>query len=213
MSDFFFKTVRVLEPVLIHYVVSNLVGMAGTAIGLHTDAALLTMITALLVLPLFLQMMRRDRADRGEEKETALSIWEYGKIASLGVASNLALTVVLNLMLVHFPFSSQVQERLFASGMAAQVVGLGVIVPLMEEVAFRGLVYDRLKDYNKKWSAALIAAAIFALYHGNIVQILFAFPMALIIIGVYRKWSTLKAPVAFHMAVNLSSILLTAFGM
>lgn len=213
MSDFFFKAVRVLEPVLVHFLAGNLVSMIGNAMGLHADAAFLTMITAVLVLPLFLQMRRRDRIVRGEEKEESLSILEYGKIAGLGVASNLALTVVLNLILVHFPFSNLVQERLFASKMAVQIIGIGIIVPLMEEVAFRGLVYDRLKDYNKEWPAALMAAAVFALYHGNLVQILFAFPMALIIIGVYQRWKTLNAAVVFHMAVNVSSILITAFGM
>lgn len=212
MGDFFFKTVRVLEPVLVHFLVANLISMISNAMGLHADAAFLTLITAVLVLPLFLQMLKNDQYARGEPQERSLSLQECGKIAGLGVVSNLALTTVLNLILVHFQFSNEVQEGLFSSNILVQMIGLGVIVPWMEEVAFRGLVYNRLKDYNKKWPAALIAAAMFAVYHGNAVQILFAFPMALIIIGVYQRWNTLRAAVIFHMAVNVSSILITVLG-
>ena len=80
----------------------------------------------------------------------------------------------------------------------------------MEEVLFRGLVYNRLKAYNNEWLSIILAAGIFAVYHGNAMQILFAFPMALLILAVYEKWNTLLAPVIFHMAVNISSILITA---
>ncbi len=212
MNDFLFKAVRVLEPVLVHFLAANLVSMISNTMGLHADAAFLTMITAVLVLPLFLQMRKKDKKMRGEKKEISLSVPEYGKIVNLGVASNLALTVALNLILVHFPFSNRVQEGLFSSQIAVQVIGLGILVPITEEVAFRGLVYDRLRDYNKGWQATVLAAGIFALYHGNPIQILFAFPMALIIIGVYQKWDTLKAPVVFHMAVNISSVIIMALG-
>lgn len=54
----------------------------------------------------------------------------------------------------------------------------------------------------------LLAAAVFALYHGNMVQILFAFPMALVMLLAYEKWKSLTVPVVFHMAVNLSTVIL-----
>ena len=82
----------------------------------------------------------------------------------------------------------------------------------MEEVLFRGLVYNRLKDYNNEWLSMILAAGIFAVYHGNPLQILFAFPMGLLLLAVYEKEGTLMAPIALHMAVNISSILFTAAG-
>ena len=85
-------------------------------------------------------------------------------------------------------------------------------MPIMEEVLFRGLVYNRLKAYNNEWWSMILAAGIFAVYHGNPLQILFAFPMGLLILAVYEKEETLLAPVVLHMAVNISSILFTAAG-
>lgn len=213
MSSFFFKTVRILEPVLIHYLAVNLTGMICHAAGLPVDTALLTTIAAVLVLPLFLQMKKRDDQVRDGSKRCVPSLMDDIKIVILGVASNLAWTYVLNLMLVHFQFSNEVQERLFAGQFPVQLVGIGILVPIMEEVMFRGLVYNRLKDYNKKWMSMLVSCVMFSLYHGNLVQILFAFPMSMLITAVYEKYDDLRAPVCFHVAVNVSSVLITAFGM
>lgn len=214
------KAGRVLAPILIHFLVSNVIGILFTTVGLHVDAAFLTSITAVLVLPLFLWMYRKDKAAEtalkdgkiGTGKEHMLGK-EYVALALLGIFLNITFTAVLNLLLYNSGFSNEAQESLFGSAFLTQIVGIGIIVPVMEEVLFRGLVYKRIKGYTKTiWPGILAAAGLFAAYHGNVIQMLFAFPMGIILILIYRKWDDLKAPITFHAAVNLSSILLTAFG-
>ena len=200
------KVGRVIGPVLIHYLEINIISM----MRLHADAAFLTSIAAVLVLPLFWQMYKKDKELTGR-RTPEMTVLDYVKIAALGIVCNLLLTLVMNWILSFFSFSNQTQEALFGSNLAVQLVGVGMIVPIMEEVLFRGIVYNRLKGYTKTaQSAVILAAAIFAVYHGNVVQMLFAFPMALILIAVYEKWGTLRACITFHMAVNLSSVILTA---
>ena len=133
-------------------------------------------------------------------------------IAILGIGANAACSILLNLINSRTGFPNDVQEALFGSSLAVQLTGIGIIVPIMEEVLFRGLVYNRLKAYNNEWWSMILAAGIFAVYHGNPLQILFAFPMGLLILAVYEKEETLLAPVVLHMAVNISSILFTAAG-
>ena len=201
------KTGRVIGPVLVHYLVIVIISM----MGLHADAAFLTSMAAVIVLPLFWRMYKKDGALCGRGEERRLSAASCLQIAALGIVCNLVLTLVINGILSFFSFSNQTQEALFASNLIVQVVGIGIIVPIMEEVLFRGIVYNRLKGYTKNAkSAAILAAVIFAVYHGNVVQMLFAFPMALILMAVYEKWGTLRADITFHMAVNLSSVILTA---
>lgn len=196
--------VRIFGPVVIHFLILNMVQMT----GLHADAAFLTTVAAAVSLPVFAFMMKRD--GRSWSGGGGMSFLQGVKVAGLGLACNVGLTVLLNAVNAFFSFSNDTQEALFGSNLAVQVAGIGILVPIMEEVLFRGLVYQRLRDYNKKWPSVLIAAAIFAVYHGNALQMLFAFPMAVIIILIYRRWKTLTAPVLFHVAVNLSSILVTA---
>ncbi|MDO5538931.1 MAG: type II CAAX endopeptidase family protein [Eubacteriales bacterium] len=215
------KVGRVLAPILIHFLVSNVIGIWFTTGGLHADAAFLTSITAVLVLPLFLWMYKKDceiqtgSADENRERRSEkrrMRLWDYVFLAVLGTICNMVLTFVLNFVLYHSGLSNEVQEALFGSSFIVQLTGLGIIIPLMEEVLFRGLVYKRLKGYTKNvWAAILGASALFAVYHGNIIQMMFAFPMGILLVILYRKWDSLKAPVTFHAAVNISSVLIAAY--
>ena len=218
LSDVLFLTVRALEPVLIHFLASNLISMIGASMGLHADAASLTTITAVLVLPLFLSMMKRDERNGNRRDHEKMPLWMYGAIPVAAVVCNLIATAGLNGILqlgeslFGIRISNEVQEGLFLGWLPMQILGLGILVPIMEEVLFRGLVYNRFRDYNKEWLSVFLGAAVFAVYHGNLIQILFAFPMGLIITEVYRRGKTIQAPVLFHMAVNLSSVLLSYVG-
>lgn len=207
-----YKIGRVTAPILVHYLVNHIIVIVGIG-GLHiADAALWTSATAVLLLPLFAWMYRADGNPYGEHKINAQACL---LIALLGVACNLVLTYAENLLLFRLRLNlpNTAQEALFQSNFWIQIIGVGMIVPAMEETLFRGLVYKRLRGYTKTaWSAILLSAALFAVYHGNLIQILFAFPMGIILAAIYEKRQTLKAPVLFHMSVNISSILLTAFG-
>ena len=198
--------VKILEPVMIHFIAINIVQM----MGLHADAAFLTTMAAVMVLPFFCYMMKKD--GYFQKKRQILSLGKVTGIAILGIGANAACSILLNLINSRAGFPNDVQEALFGSSLAVQLTGIGIIVPIMEEVLFRGLVYNRLKAYNNEWWSMILAAGIFAVYHGNPLQILFAFPMGLLILAVYEKEETLLAPVVLHMAVNISSILFTAAG-
>ena len=217
MNDVVFNSVRALEPVLIHYLVVVFISMINETLGLHIDAASLTSMAAVLVLPLFLYKMKKDETVRAVKMKSRMKPWMYLGIPVFAIICNQLLTVLVNLLVftINKVFSTElsnaVQEGLFSSNFVVQLIGIGILVPVMEEVLFRGLVYNRFKDYNKEWLSALMGAAVFAVYHGNLLQILFAFPMALIITEVYRRGRTLMAPILFHVTVNVSSIVITYF--
>ena len=215
--NFVDKAGRVLVPVLWHYLVSMIIGIWATTVGLHADAAFLTCLAALVVLPLFLWMYRKDQRMGMTARTQKIGLPECLLAAALGVLCNLVMTLAVNVLFLYLPaslrgnLSNASQEALFGSRFLMQLVGIGIIVPIMEEVLFRGLVYNRLTGYTKNVWALLGGAAIFALYHGNVIQILFAFPMGIVLILLYRKKQNLAAPVIFHMAVNISSILMAAY--
>ena len=73
MSEVLFLTVRALEPVLIHFLISNLISMIGITMGLHADAAFRATITPVLVLPIYLWMMKTDGYE--QQKKSRFTIW------------------------------------------------------------------------------------------------------------------------------------------
>lgn len=201
----------VLIPILIHFLVSA--GIV-TVFGSRFDSALLTTLSALIVLPVVCFLYWKDGQLYGGNKDKAKSrpVWTYLLIIVMAVVSNQVLSYLINLIQVDRVFSNAAQEALFGSGLWIQIIGVGILVPIMEEYLFRGLVYQRLKRFVRSKNAAVfLGAFIFAIYHGNMIQFLFAFPMALLMIWVYEKWGTIKAPIVFHIAVNLSSVLFSAF--
>ena len=60
----------------------------------------------------------------------------------------------------------ELTEMLYSAPLWFQLLGTGVIVPLCEELIYRGLMYNRLKDYVPvKW-ALLMSALAFSIGHG-----------------------------------------------
>ena len=75
-----------------------------------------------------------------------------------------------------------------------QIVAAGVVMPIVEEYIFRGLMYNRMKDYMSANMAMIISSVIFGLYHGNLIQGVYGFVMGLLMIFVYEKYQTMLAP-------------------
>ena len=79
-------------------------------------------------------------------------------------------------------------------------VYISFIGPFAEEILFRGLVLRSLKPYGKQM-AIFVSALLFALYHGNVVQIPYAFLVGLLLAYVTLEHSSLWA-ILLHVFNN-----------
>lgn len=125
-----------------------------------------------------------------------------------GGVLNIAWSGVLNLLRIQEYFSNQTQERLLSAELPVQIIGLGIVVPLAEELIFRGLTYRRMRQLFSVRAAVLLSAVLFAVYHGNLIQMIFAFPLALVLALVYEHGKLFIFPVLFHAGSNLTAILM-----
>lgn len=121
---------------------------------------------------------------------------------------NLLWSGIMNLIQIQNYFSNETQKSLLASQMAWQILGLGVLVPFAEELVFRGLTYTRMKKFFPVKIAVFLSCVLFAVYHGNLIQIIYAFPMALVITALYEWKKLFIYPVLFHMGANLTAVFL-----
>ncbi len=78
-------------------------------------------------------------------------------------------------------------------------VGLGA--PIFEEILFRGLVMRSLEPYGRKF-AIIMSAVLFGLYHGNLLQSVYATAAGVILGYVAMEYNVLWAMV-LHMFNNL----------
>lgn len=80
-------------------------------------------------------------------------------------------------------------------------VYMGILAPLSEEILFRGVVLDALRPYGKRF-AILGSAALFGLFHGNLLQTPYAFLVGLVLGYVTVEHSLIWA-VVLHLFNNL----------
>lgn len=83
---------------------------------------------------------------------------------------------------------------------------VGVLAPVAEELVFRGLVFRRMKDWMKPGAAIVLSSLIFGLYHGNMVQFLYATLMGMILAVIYHRTGTLWTSILAHITANLWSL-------
>ncbi len=131
-----------------------------------------------------------------------------GSYLLLGMAS-LGLVLGLNLFLELSGITGLSQAYQSAAGaqhgawLPLGLFAYGIVSPLAEELVFRGAVYGRLRcSWSFPW-AAVLSAALFAVYHGNLVQGIYAFVMGLFLAYAYGYTGRFLAPAAIHMTANL----------
>ena len=168
---------------------------------------------AILTIPFLLLFYRKDRIrDRLAGRETKVvfrpPVFSYLLIPILGAALCLAgnnLILISGLYTVSEEYET-VANLLYGGKLVLEVVGVGVIVPIAEELIFRGLVYRRLREYSQVGWAAFISALIFGIYHGNLVQGVYAFCLGLLLVYVYERYHSMLAPILLHAAANILSV-------
>ena len=175
----------------------------------------LTAISGIIMSFVGLFMIRRDRFKEASQ----IGIIRYHNatwlqwllIPVLGIVSCTVLNNLIGISGISelFPGFSELAELLYVGNLFLEVLTMSIVAPLVEEIVFRGLAYRRMKRYCRPWIAAIISALFFGLYHMNVVQGIYAFFLGLLLVLVYEKFKSLWAPILFHAAANLFSIILS----
>ena len=76
-----------------------------------------------------------------------------------------------------------------------------LLAPLVEELIFRKLLVDRTVPFGQK-RAVLLSGLMFGLFHGNLNQFAYAFPLGLFFAFLYVKTGRLRYPILLHMIIN-----------
>jgi len=91
------------------------------------------------------------------------------------------------------------------------LISTGIIGPIIEELMFRGIIYNEAKNKYSFMKAILITNIIFALFHFSFVQMIYAFIIGFILIYIYEKYKNIKACMIVHMASNITTSLYLMF--
>lgn len=83
-----------------------------------------------------------------------------------------------------------------------RILATVVLIPVVEEVIFRGLIYTRLRKAMNVPVAIVVSSLVFGVMHGHILWISYTFIGGILFAVVMEKTKSLKASILLHMALN-----------
>ncbi|MDR2600550.1 MAG: CPBP family intramembrane metalloprotease [Oscillospiraceae bacterium] len=125
------------------------------------------------------------------------------------ISFNIIVSIILGFIDIDqfFPTYIEVADILGSGTLLMQILSIGILAPIMEEVLSRGIILNRLLQWMPKWIAILVSAALFAVIHFNLLQSLYAFVIGVAFAFVYLRYRNLWIPIIGHIAFNTTSII------
>lgn len=98
-------------------------------------------------------------------------------------------------------------QRLSAWEMTLIVFTSVLLVPVAEELFYRGIMYRSLGQHFSLAGAAVISTGVWTLLHGSLALFPAIFVLGICLLLLYESTGTLWAPIAAHVGFNLTSFI------
>ncbi len=178
----------------------------------------LTCAAAIITTPVLVMFKKRD--DRKTKmlgtykKYENVSWFKYLLIIPFALFTMYAASAFVSVLVLFMPdFMTKSYEStkvaIYGSSLWLQILTAGIMGPIVEEYVFRGLIYKRALRFSKPITAALISSILFGIYHGNWIQLPYAFLLGLALAFVYEKYKNMFAPILLHISSNMISVIIT----
>ncbi len=127
----------------------------------------------------------------------------------LGACATIVLVYLLNLLPESLLMDYMDSAELLSRGSPFwSILATVVVAPLVEEIIFRGLMFSRLRRGMPVFWAAAAVSVFFALMHGHMLWISYAFILGILLIYTAWKFNSTWASLAIHFAFNGANIVL-----
>ena len=168
---------------------------------------ILTLISGILALVTFFVIMKaRKKRPLADIGLTRINPWLALELFALGAALNVFVTFAMSII----PFPTEwMNSYIESSSMLADAnVVISIIVtvisaPIVEEITFRGFMYNQLKGGMPMFAAMLISSWVFGMVHGDLIWFMYAFLLGIVLTYIGEKCGALTASIIVHMAFNL----------
>ena len=222
-----FLGMQLLVSIGVQFVYGFKVGMESAASGVTIDSMALTkemqtflmenqnvllMVSGALTLLFLWGFFKLRKKNVGKELEIGtFNTKMVLPLAVMGWSFSLLVSSVLNVI----PLPKEVLQSYVESSQGIiegnyfiRILATVVVVPIVEEVIFRGLIYTRMKKAMKVPAAIVLSGLVFGLMHGQILWITYTFIAGILFAVVMEKTRSLKASIVLHMALNSVSAVL-----
>ena len=147
-----------------------------------------------------------------QKRSTIRSCW---MIPIISIATMIGLNIILFVLDIakYSEAYRQAAQTLYAPTLAVRILYSGILMPVLEELIFRGLAFRLMR---RKWpflTAMILSSLLFGIYHGNLVQFIYASLCGCLLAYLYEVYGKIWAPILAHMSMNTTTNIMTEFGM
>ena len=180
------------------------------------DISYCLMVIAVMIAIIFFYLWYRKYAVKGGVEQVELkdiiSVKTMGIYLMMGIGCQLFMSRILvylrPLLKTLFIHYDEAISSLFVADTIIVAVYVVILAPVVEELMLRGILFNRLRYGVSFPIANIIQAAVFGLYHWNIIQGIYAFAIGLILGYIYERKRSLLAPIIVHGIINGSGFLI-----
>lgn len=159
---------------------------------INNNLWIIILITLIIFLPIFYHKIKKNNVIIKKDKGILYLI-----------VPALSISILLNLIIININKLCNIENLNNDKSMwIILIISSGIIGPILEELLFRGIVYNDLKKFNTNKISMILCVIIFALFHSSISQIIYAFLIGYILIKIYNKTNNLLYPIIFHIVSN-----------
>ena len=202
---------------IIGYIALWLITRSGGGMDVYYEqVVLLTGLTGILSMIPCLWFYSRDRIARKHgglvlpQKPWKLDLPEIILLLGMGAAFSQYANMLVGMLqsvLNYQEYQETMDQMTAGKSMWFLLICMGVIAPLAEEIVFRWLIYLRLRDYMRIGFAMVISGMIFGIYHGNLVQAVYASLLGIVFAYILDISGCLWSSVLLHMGANIWSLI------
>lgn len=219
MKKFFYTFWICLYPIIIYTIIQASLGiLLGVVLGIFTgakdfyammdilkeNALVITAICAVFTsvfLSLFFYLDCKSGRIEKRSKIKAIDI-VMAIVGGAGIAIALNIIIALTGMAGKDTAFVEVSDSITSNPLIVTIICAGILIPIVEEIIFRGLIFNRIKYQYNFVAGLLISSLLFGIYHGNIVQGIYATLLGIFLGFAYHKTKSILIPIFIHMSGN-----------
>lgn len=202
---------QAIFPIALYYIITEAMALVLVMFGVGDNNWMLRQLLCYVVnLPLLIYWYKRTPRSKGKIYGWKWLVLLVIMVVAFSVFGN-NMIELSGIKSISNTFQS-VSTSIYSKNIYWQIALAVICAPIMEELIYRGIVYNRVKTGFSARSSMVISAFLFGVLHGNIVQLAYAFILGWVLAYVYEKSGKLWLSILGHIAANGVAIVSTNLG-
>lgn len=205
------RIIQILYPLLVYYVLYNLLYAVFAMLFEENTSHLFCLMLAGLftIVPEYIIYTKVPKFINTQKYSNKISIFKD----ALRVIAVVVIGLLLNIFITRLSIIDvsdsykNISQGLYSGSLPVKIACNALVIPVLEELLYRGIIAGQIYLWHKSFFAILISAFCFGIFHFNIVQFLYAFIVGLFLGLLFIKTRRLSTCILAHGLINLIVII------